>query len=93
MGFETIGPNAATANGHTTDQKLKKQQKDYEKLKKSKAERRKKVRALSIACSLFRFIVESRKKARSKVRRLTGKDPKGVGRYKEFIATTYYSSC
>ena len=45
MGFETIGSTAAdTANGHTTDSKLKKQQKEYEKLKKNKAERRKKVR-------------------------------------------------
>ena len=45
MGFESIGLNSTT-NGHTTDNKIKKQIKDYEKIKKSKAERRKKVRPI-----------------------------------------------
>ena len=56
MGFESIGPNSTAANGHTTENKVKKQNKDYEKLKKSKAERRKKVSTLFKTCFSFRLL-------------------------------------
>lgn len=66
MGFERIGPNA-TSNGQVSNQNLKKQEKDFEKLKKSKAERRKKVCTLYPSISHLDYCrIESVNESRSR---------------------------